>query len=54
MKMDKVKCNKKENEIVTEENEESCGLTFSLQDLGQLSMFQERWQKLQKQPPESL
>ena len=35
-KMDKVKCNDKENEIVKEKSEESRGLTFPLQDSGEL------------------
>ena len=34
--MDKVKCNDKENEIVKEKSEESRGLTFPLQDSGEL------------------
>ena len=34
--MDKVKCNDKENEIVKEKREENCGLTFPLQDSGEL------------------
>ena len=37
--MDKVICNDKENEIVKEESEEHCGLTFPLQDSGELSFL---------------
>ena len=37
-KMDKVKCNDKENEILKEKSQESCGLTFPLQDSGELSI----------------
>ena len=33
-----VKCNDKENEIVKEESEKSCGLTFPLQDSSELSI----------------
>ena len=36
--MNKVKCNDKENEIVKEESEKSCDLTFPLQDSGELSI----------------
>ena len=55
-----MKSNDKENEIIKEKNKESCGLTFSLQDSGELStsfisfLFQERLHKLQKQPPRSI
>ena len=34
--MDKTKCNNKENEIFEKDSEESCGLTFPLQDSGEL------------------
>ena len=38
IKMEKGKCNDKENEIVKEESGESRSLTFLLQDLGELSI----------------
>ena len=56
-KMEKVVCNGKENEVVKEESEKSCGLIFSFSDSGEPASphpFQERWYKLQKQPPRFL